>query len=62
VTGTTERAIELRALMSAQDASSAWDLRCNVREKLLEFIQRNYPESLPRLRADLASGQGMRGE
>jgi small-conductance mechanosensitive channel len=62
VTGTTERAVELRALMSAPDASSAWDLRCKVREKLLEFIQRNYPESLPRLRADLASGQGIRGE
>jgi small-conductance mechanosensitive channel len=55
VTGTTERAVELRALMSASDASSAWDLRCEVRERLLEFIQKNYPESLPRLRADLAS-------
>jgi len=62
VTGTTERALELRALMSASDASSAWDLRCDVREKLLEFIQKNYPESLPRLRAELASGQGIRGE
>jgi small-conductance mechanosensitive channel len=62
VTGNTERAVELRALMSAPDASSAWDLRCKVREKLLEFIQKNYPESLPRLRAELASGQGTRGE
>jgi small-conductance mechanosensitive channel len=62
VTGKTERAVELRALMSAPDASSAWDLRCKVREELLEFIQKNYPESLPRLRAELASGQGIRGE
>jgi len=58
VTGATERAVELRALMSASDASSAWDLRCDVREKLLAFIQNNYPESLPRFRAELASGQG----
>jgi small-conductance mechanosensitive channel len=62
VTGATERSVELRALMSASDASSAWDLRCDVREKLLEFIQKNYPESLPRLRADLPSGKDMRGE
>jgi small-conductance mechanosensitive channel len=58
VTGATERSIELRALMSAPDASSAWDLRCDVREKLLTFIQNKYPESLPRLRAELASSQG----
>ncbi len=51
VTNTSEQAIELRALMSAQDASTAWSLRCHVREKLVEFIQKNYPESLPKLRA-----------
>lgn len=62
VTGATERAVELRALMSASDASSAWDLRCDVREKLLAFLQKNYPESLPRLRAELASGQGGGGD
>jgi hypothetical protein len=62
VTGATERAVELRALISASDASSAWDLRCDVREKLLTFIQKKYPESLPRLRAELASGQGEGGD
>ncbi len=51
VTNTSEHAIELRALMSAADASTAWSLRCYVREKLVEFIQKNYPESLPKLRA-----------
>jgi len=53
VTNTSERAIELRALMSAADASTAWSLRCYVREKLVEFIQKNYPESLPKLRTSL---------
>lgn len=39
--------------MSAADASLAWTLRCKVREQLVTFIQKNYPESLPRLRASL---------
>ena len=51
VTNTSEHTLELRALMSAQDASTAWSLRCHVREKLVEFIQKNHPESLPKLRA-----------
>ena len=51
VTNTSEHAMELRALMSASDASTAWNLRCYVRERLIEFIQKNHPESLPKLRA-----------
>lgn len=53
VTDATERTLELRALASASDASKSWDLRCEVREKLVAFIQENYPRSLPRLRATL---------
>lgn len=52
VTNTSERTIELRALVSAADASTAWSLRCEVREKLIDFIQKNYPQALPRLRAE----------
>ncbi|MEW6220926.1 MAG: mechanosensitive ion channel domain-containing protein [Thermodesulfobacteriota bacterium] len=55
VTSATERTVELRALMSAADAATAWDLRCAVREELLRFLQEQYPECLPRVRADLAS-------
>jgi len=51
VTNTSEHTLKLRALMSAHDASTAWSLRCHVREKLVEFIQKNHPESLPKLRA-----------
>ncbi|ODS52736.1 MAG: hypothetical protein ABS36_16665 [Acidobacteria bacterium SCN 69-37] len=50
VTDVKERTLELRALASAADASQAWDLRCEVREKLVDFVRRQYPESLPRLR------------
>ncbi len=53
VTNASERGVELRALVSARDSSTAWDLRCEVREKLIEFLQRRYPSSLPRLRAEL---------
>jgi small-conductance mechanosensitive channel len=51
VTGASDRTLELRALVSASDASKLWDLRCAVREQLLGFLQREYPDSLPRLRA-----------
>jgi hypothetical protein len=40
--------------VSAPDASTAWDLRCHIRERLIEFLQRRHPESLPRLRAEIA--------
>lgn len=53
VTNTTDRTVELRALMSAADASTAWNLRCLVREKLIDFVQKNYPDALPKLRTEL---------
>jgi small-conductance mechanosensitive channel len=53
VTNATDRTMELRALMSAADASAAWTLRCEVREKLIEFIKVEYPKALPRLRTEL---------
>jgi len=54
VTNATEHTMELRALVSAADSSKAWDLRCEVREKLIEFIQNKYPAALPKTRAELS--------
>jgi len=54
VTNCTDRTMELRALMSASDASKAWELRCLVRERLLGFIQERYPKCLPRIRAEMS--------
>ncbi|MFC1781592.1 mechanosensitive ion channel family protein [Planctomycetota bacterium] len=51
VTNATDKTIELRALMSAPDASIAWTLRCHVREKLIDFIKTKYPQALPKFRA-----------
>ncbi len=53
VTDSTERTMEIRALMSSANSPSSWDLRVNVREKLIDFLQKNYPESLPKSRIDL---------
>jgi hypothetical protein len=53
VTNATDRTIELRALMGARNSDDAWNLRCHVREQLIDFLHREYPESLPRLRAEL---------
>jgi small-conductance mechanosensitive channel len=52
VTEAGERAMQLRALVSAPDAGRAWELRCRVREALVAFVQREYPAYLPRVRAD----------
>lgn len=54
VTDSKTSTLELRALMSARDSGKAWDLRCVVRERLVQFIQERYPEALPRNRTDLA--------
>jgi hypothetical protein len=48
-----ERVVELRALVSARTAPQCWDLRCEVREKLVAFIRENYPEALPQTRVQL---------
>ncbi len=52
VTDATDRVVQLRALMSASDSGAAWELRCEVRERLIEFVKLKYPECLPRFRAE----------
>ena len=41
----------MRALVSSTDAGKVFDLRCELREGLIDFLCRNYPESLPRQRS-----------
>ncbi|HVV03135.1 MAG TPA: mechanosensitive ion channel domain-containing protein, partial [Puia sp.] len=50
ITNASERTIEVRALMSASSSGNAFDLRCDVREGLITFVQANYPGSLPLVR------------
>jgi hypothetical protein len=42
----------LRALVSADSAPNVWDLRCEVRERLLAWLRSEHPEALPRLRTE----------
>lgn len=54
VTNASEKAVEIRGLMSAKDSSTLWDLRVFIREKLLVFLKENYPESLPKTRISVS--------
>ena len=58
VTDATADTIELRILVTAVDSPTVWDLRCEVREKVLAFIQSEHPSALPRRRALIAGEPG----
>lgn len=53
LTDATGATIRVRALMSAEDGSKIWDLRCAVREHLVEWVRVNHPEALPHVRANV---------
>ena len=50
ITDSKENYVEIRALMSAENSSEAWDLRVYVREHLIKYIQKNYPDSFAKIR------------
>ncbi|PIL20306.1 hypothetical protein P775_10165 [Puniceibacterium antarcticum] len=54
---TDRDSITIRALMSARNSPIAWELRCEVREKMLEWLQREHAESLPKVRTQLQINQ-----
>jgi len=51
----TENTIQLRLLATASDASRAWDLRCELREKMIAYLQREHPDCLPRRRLEITN-------
>ena len=53
VTDLTERTMQVRCLISGRNAGQTFDLRCEVREKMIAFLQAELPEALPRDRLDL---------
>ncbi|OHV84569.1 mechanosensitive ion channel family protein [Rhizobium sp. LCM 4573] len=55
VTDFRENVMEIRILVSANNAPKTFDLRCEMREKIIDFIQREYPSALPRVRAEGAA-------
>jgi small-conductance mechanosensitive channel len=54
VTNLGPETMQLRALVSSQDSSRSWNLQCEVREKLVAFLQEQYPEALPHRRDHVA--------
>jgi len=57
VTDFKQGTMELRLLMSARSSGQAFDLRCEVREKLIDFLQREHPEALPHSRQITDKGE-----
>jgi len=53
VTETSEHTLQVRLLVSARNSGDAFDLRCIVRERMLDFLAREYPQALPRTRAEI---------
>ncbi|WP_431875168.1 mechanosensitive ion channel family protein [Micromonospora marina] len=58
VTDATGGLVKVRALVSAADAGSLWDLRCLVREHLVTWVRDQRPTALPRLRAEVGDATG----
>jgi small-conductance mechanosensitive channel len=53
VTDLREHTMEVRCLVSSSDSSKNFDLRCEVREKMIDFVRANYPHALPTTRVEL---------
>lgn len=49
--------LQLRALMSVANSNHSWDIRCLVREKLIDYLQRHHPGCLPKTRVLLQPGE-----
>jgi small-conductance mechanosensitive channel len=56
VSDATEKTMQIRVLATTADSSKGWDLRCAIREQLIAYIQKNHPQSLPQVRAQLDGG------
>ena len=52
-------ALELRGLLSARNAGTAFDLRCEVREAMMDFLRNEMPEALVRSRQRIEAGEGL---
>jgi small-conductance mechanosensitive channel len=57
VVDVTEKTVVLRALMTGKDSPTTWDLRCHVREKLVEYLKENYPKSFPLMRVEMEGSE-----
>jgi hypothetical protein len=47
VVDSTPWSMVVRVLASAADGPSSWDLRCEIRERLIAFLVAEHPDALP---------------
>ncbi len=52
ITNATDTNVEVRILISASNSDKAFDLRCEIREAIISFLQKSYPASLPKTRIE----------
>ena len=57
VTDITDRVLQVRCLASARSGGVAFDLRCEIREKLMAFMRDECREALPRDRVEWPQGE-----
>jgi small-conductance mechanosensitive channel len=53
VTNATEQTVEVRLLVSSSNSGDVFDLRSYVREHMIGYVQKNFPDSLPKTRMEL---------
>jgi small-conductance mechanosensitive channel len=58
VIDSTPTTMQVRALATAKDAGDIFNLRCIVREQLIDWLRCEHPYALPRLNTAPAPGQG----
>jgi small-conductance mechanosensitive channel len=61
VSDADEKTMQLRVLATSADSSKSWDLRCQIRERLIAYIQGNHPERLPQLKIRMGDGMTTAG-
>jgi small-conductance mechanosensitive channel len=57
-----ETTIQIRVLATSSDAGRSWDLQCELREKMIAYLQREHPDCLPRRRIEVTDGDPARSE
>ncbi len=53
VSDASEQTMQIRMLVSARNAPQCWDLRCEIREKMIDHLQSTMPDMLPRTRVEI---------
>lgn len=62
ISDNSEKTMTLRLLMSARSSPLAWDLRCYMREHMIDYLQQKHPHALPKTRALLDQEENSKNE